>query len=80
MDISSIPDRVWRDIIMGNVSYNFESLSFRIILSNLKLKLTQNPDKEADYLSELKKMVSSQQNLPNLQRDIQKIMEKGGLV
>jgi hypothetical protein len=78
MDISNIPDQTWRDIIKGNVSFSFESLSFKILLSNLKLKVTISPHEESNCINELKAMINSQKNLPALQRDIQKIMGNGG--
>ena len=79
MDISRIPDQTWRDLIKGNLIYNFESLSFRILLSNLKLRLTISPKEEANCINELKTMIIAHKALPALQRDIQKIMEKGGV-
>jgi hypothetical protein len=80
MEISRIPDRIWKDIISGKTIYNFDSLSVKILLSSLRLKLQKNPNEEDNYVSELKMMFEKHQNLPTVQNDIKKITEKGGML
>lgn len=79
MDISKVPDRVWRNLLIKDSNHNLESLSLKIMLARLKTRLRINPGEEQNCIVELKEMISNQGNLPSLQRDLQKIMN-GGLL
>jgi hypothetical protein len=79
MDISRIPDRVWRDLLIKDTNHNFESLSLKIMLARLKTRLKLNPGEERNCIAELKEMISNHGNLPSLQHDLQKIMNGGVL-
>ena len=79
MDIAKIPDRLWKKVLQEESNHDYESLSLRILLARLKLKLRMNPGTNDECISELKGLFISQGNLPSLQRDIEKIMAKGGL-
>lgn len=80
MNTKTIPDQIWKDVLHDKVRFEFESLSLKILLSNLKLKLKTNPTNEALFINEIKKMLHSQEELPSLQRDLQKIYERGGIL
>ncbi len=80
MDISEIPDRVWKNILKEEANHDFESLSLKILLARLRMKLRLNPNELDESIADIKQLFNSQGNLPSLQRDIQKIKVKGGIL
>lgn len=79
MDVSVIPDYVWQNVLREKMKVELESLSLKILLSNLRMKLRANPHNEALYISEIRKHLEVQVNFPTIQRDIEKIKTQGGI-
>jgi hypothetical protein len=75
MNISST-NKVWKDILLGKVKYDFEFLAVKIMLGRLHLEIERNPSPATiqKCADELHNLFEKNANLPSAKRDIQKIL------
>jgi hypothetical protein len=78
MTVPAPTDPVWRDILLGNVSFTFESLALKILLSRLMLEIKY--DKSDEILNKTTKQLHNffVENVPleSVKRDLAKITTK----
>lgn len=81
MEIEKVPKQIWIDTITGKINCEYDFLALKILLNRLKLNTQHDPSaltmqKSAD---ELKDFLIKSQKIHSAQRDLQKIMSKGGI-
>jgi hypothetical protein len=76
MDISKIPNAVWKDLLAGKTNREFEFLGFKILLARLRLVISRDPSPAAlqKSIEELKSMFTRFGHLPAAQNDLAKIL------
>ena len=77
MKPSNLSDQTLKDLILKELDAEFEFLAFKILLSRLRLKAMYDatPNAINNSIAELRKLFARFENLPTLQRDLEKIME-----
>ena len=78
MDLDSINNEEWAEIIKNYEKLYLSSFSFRILLGLLKTRIELNEDVETlnNSIKELKDYFIKYGKLPNLQNDLKKIFKK----
>ncbi len=79
MDVPSVENPVWKDIVSGKVKYQLDFLAAKIMLGRLILKVRNNPSLEtlAKCGQELHNLYDQNVDLPCVQRDLARIF--GGI-
>jgi hypothetical protein len=80
MNIPDASNQIWKDIILMKREYDFEFLALKILLSRLKTvaKLHNDSDTIQKCANELFDFFVKTEHIPKSQKDLQKIMSKGG--
>jgi hypothetical protein len=81
MEIEKVPKQIWLDTITGKINCQYDFLALKILLERLKLnaKLDSSPRAYDKYAGELKDFFIKSIKIPSAQKDLQKIMSKGGI-
>jgi hypothetical protein len=75
MNVPLSTDKVWKDILLNRVKYEFEFLALNILLGRLFLELERDPSPATleKCASEVHNLLAKNAHLPSAKRDIQKI-------
>jgi hypothetical protein len=81
MEIEKVPKQVWIDTISGKIAADFESLALKVLLERLKLSTKFDSSSKAfeKCAGELMEFFIKTRNMQSVQRDLQKILGKGGI-
>jgi hypothetical protein len=81
MEIEKVPKQFWIDTITGKISCEYDSLALKVLLERLKLntKLDSSPKAYEKSANELRDFFIKSAKIPSAQKDLQKIMSKGGI-
>ena len=81
MDISKIPDRIWEDLVSGKIDCQFDFLAVGILLARLRLLAgrDKSPEVMKKAVAELKDLFVRTANMAVSQKDLGKIIAKGGI-
>ena len=76
MSVPLSTDKVWKDILLGKVKYDFEFLALKIMLGRLlrKIELDPSPATIQKCAEEMCNLFKVNAHLPTAQRDLQKIL------
>ena len=82
MEIDQIPDNIWKDIIHGKINCEYEFLALKILLTRLLVSTKEDSSPQAyqKYVDELRNFFLKTQKIPVSQRDLQKILNEGGIL
>jgi len=75
MSLPPVTDRRWRDVIVGNVTYDFDFLALQFFFGRIRMQLARDSS-EANimkYIGELHVLLTKNAHLTNAKRDIAKI-------
>jgi hypothetical protein len=78
MDINSIAEDVWSDVVTGKINCEFDFLALKILISSLKLRLSfeKNPEAVRKASQELKNLFVKFGHLPAATSDLEKILKQ----
>jgi hypothetical protein len=76
MSVPLSTDKVWKDILLGKVKYDFEFLALKIMLGRLlrKIELDPSPTTIQKCAEEMCNLFMVNAHLPTAKRDLQKIL------
>lgn len=82
MEIPSISHQAWKDVLTGRQQCNFESFAVQLTMKRLSLQvsLKSSPDTLNKCVREFREMFVKNAELPKVQRDLEKIFGKGGIL
>jgi hypothetical protein len=80
MDIPNPADLAWREILLGNRDFEFESLSLRILIRRLKLKVQLDQTGQAleSATGSLRNFIIEKSSLQSVQKDLSIIFQEEG--
>ena len=75
MDIPTLSNPIWKDIVKNKVNFNFEFLAVKILLARLKLTVKYDPSPETieNCAAELRNLFVKTGRLPSVKKDLKKI-------
>jgi hypothetical protein len=81
MEIEKVPKQIWIDTITGKIQAEYEFLALKILLGRFKMNMKFDTSAETyqKYADELKNFFIKSQKIQSAQRDLQKIISKGGM-
>jgi hypothetical protein len=79
MKAGDIPDKVWAEVVLGNLDAKFELLALKFLLSRLRgqVRMDRSVSTIHESVEELKRFFSRHDNIPKASRDLEKIFQKG---
>ncbi|HBE78572.1 MAG TPA: hypothetical protein DDW65_12475 [Firmicutes bacterium] len=78
--MESIPEEVLRELVMGKVKVDLDFIALKIMLSRLQQRVKMTPDSNnlQPSVKELQIFLAKFGYLPNVQKDVEKILKNGG--
>ena len=79
MQPSDISNKIWNDIVSGNIDCEFEFLALKFLLARLKLKVRYNPTEVTIQAcaDELKGTFAKYRHIPIASHDLEKLKKIG---
>ncbi len=75
MEIPPLNDKRWKELVIGNIDFEFEFLAIKILLFRIRLNLKKDnsPEKIKKSIEDLRNLFLKTIKLPIAQNDLKKI-------
>ena len=75
MEIPPLTDRRWKELVIGEINFEFEFLAIKILLFRIRLNLKKDnsPEKIKKSIEDLRNLFLKTIKLPIAQKDLKKI-------
>jgi hypothetical protein len=75
MSLPSATDPRWRDVVLGNVTYDFDFLAIQFFLGRIGILLAHDRSerKVAECIDDFRQLLTKNAHLPSAKRDIAKM-------